>query len=178
MPPGMPAQGGAPQATPAPIHDIVGPVSFFSQPVWMAILAGVVLLAVLGLVIWLVRRKKTERPLTPKERAMSEISKLREEEGTVEPYAFGVRVSDALRTYLRDEFGVDAVTRTSVEFLESLRDNAIFNENEKAALSEFLESVDLLKYAHLSAGSEEIRLLLEIAERLVQGEKRVEEAKA
>ena len=64
-----------------------------------------------------------------------------------------------LRTYIRDQHGLDAVTRTSVEFLEVLRDNAAFTHNEKAALSEFLESVDLLKYARLPAAADDIRIL-------------------
>ena len=128
------------------------------------------LLALLILIIWLMRRRRAARALTPRERALAAISALRNEGVDAEPYAFGVQVSDALRTYLRDQYGVDAVTRTSVEFLEMLRDNMIFNANEKAALAEFLESVDLLKYARLGADSEEIRVLLEIAERLVHGE--------
>ena len=81
-----------------------------------------------------------------------------------------MRVSDALRTYIRDQHSLDAVTRTSVEFLEALRDNAAFTNNEKAAISEFLESVDLLKYARQAAAAAEIRILLEIAERVVRGE--------
>jgi hypothetical protein len=81
-----------------------------------------------------------------------------------------VKISDALRTYIRDQHGLDALTRTSVEFLEALRENAAFTDNEKAALSEFLESVDLLKYARLPAAADDIQSLLDIAERLVRGE--------
>ena len=50
------------------------------------------------------------------------------------------------------------------------RGDPAFTDNEKAALSEFLESVDLLKYARQSAAADDIRALLEIAERLVRGE--------
>ena len=84
-----------------------------------------------------------------------------------------MKVSDALRTYIRDQHGLDAVTRTSMEFLEALRDNAAFSDNEKAALSEFLESVDLLKYARqCPPAADDIQSLLDIAERLVRGESR------
>jgi hypothetical protein len=78
-----------------------------------------------------------------------------------------VKVSP-LRTYIRDQ-QPRRVTRTSLEFLEALRDNAAFSDNEKAR-SEFLESVDLLKYARMPAAAEEIQSLLAIAERLVRGE--------
>lgn len=164
----MPTQPPAP--TPAPIHDIAGPVWFFPYPLWMVVAAAAGLLVFIGLIIWLVRRARRARALTPKERALVALTDLRREGGEADPYAFGIKVSDALRAYIRDQHGLDAVTRTSLEFLGTLRDNAVFTENEKAALAEFLESADLLKYARQSAGAEEIQTLLSIAERLVRGE--------
>lgn len=164
----MPTQ--PPAATPAPIHDIAGPVWFFPYPLWMVFAAVAGLLVILGLIIWLVRRARRARALTPKQRALAALTELGREGGEADPYAFGIRVSDALRAYIRDQHGLDAVTRTSLEFLATLRDNAVFTENEKASLAEFLESADLLKYARLSAGASEIQTLLSIAERLVRGE--------
>lgn len=165
----MPTQP-QPSATPAPIHDIAGPVWIFPYPLWMVAAAAVGLLLLLALVVWLVRRARRARALTPRERALNVLADLRREGAGADPYAFGVRVSDALRAYIRDQHGVDAVTRTSMEFLESLRENVVFTENEKAALAEFLESADLLKYARQSAGAGEIDAILAIAERLVRGD--------
>jgi hypothetical protein len=165
----MPNQA-QPAATPAPIHDIADAVWFFPYPVWMLVLAALVLAGLVALAIWLVRRFRRPRPLTAREKALAALADLRRLGPEADPYAFGIQVSDALRTYIRDQHGLDAVTRTSLEFLETLRGNAVFNDNEKAALSEFLESVDLLKYARLSAGAEEIAELLSIAERVVRGE--------
>ena len=159
------------QATPAPIHDIAGPVWFFPYPAWMAVAAGLAFLVLVGLLFWFTRRKRPAPVLSARERALAALRELRSEASEADPYGFGVRVSDALRTYIRDQHGLDAVTRTSVEFLEALRDNAAFTNNEKAAISEFLESVDLLKYARQAAAAAEIRILLEIAERVVRGER-------
>ena len=158
------------QATPAPIHDIAGPVWFFPYPAWMVVAAGLAFLGLVGLIFWYTRRKRPAPALSARERALAALRELRGEASEVDPYGFGVRVSDALRTYIRDQHGLDAVTRTSVEFLEVLRDNAAFTNNEKAAISEFLESVDLLKYARQAAAAEEIRTLLELAERVVHAE--------
>ena len=163
MPPTAPA-------TPAPIHDIAGPVWFFPYPAWMVVAAGLAFLALVGLIFWYTRRRRPAPVLSARERALAALRELRGEASEVDPYGFGVRVSDALRTYIRDQHGLDAVTRTSVEFLEVLRDNAAFTSNEKGAISEFLESVDLLKYARQAAAAEEIRTLLELAERVVRGE--------
>jgi uncharacterized protein DUF4381 len=160
------------QATPAPIHDIAGPIWFFPYPAWMVAAAGLAFLALVGLIFWFTRRKRPAPVLTARERALAALRELRGEASEADPYGFGVRVSDTLRTYIRDQHSLDAVTRTSVEFLEVLRDNAAFTNNEKAAISEFLESVDLLKYARQAAAAEEIRILLEIAERVVRGESR------
>lgn len=158
------------QATPAPIHDIAGPIWFFPYPAWMVVAAGLAFLALVGLIFWFTRRKRPAAVLTARERALAALRELRGEASEADPYGFGVRVSDALRTYIRDQHSLDAVTRTSVEFFEVLRDNAAFTNNEKAAISEFLESVDLLKYARQAAAAEEIQILLEIAERVVRGE--------
>jgi Domain of unknown function (DUF4381) len=158
------------QPTPAPLHDIAGPVWLFPYPTWAIVAAAIAFLVLIGFVFWLTRRKRPAAPQTPQQRALAALTALRREGPEANPYDFGVRVSDALRTYIRDQHGLDAVTRTSVEFLEALRDNAVFTDNEKAALSEFLESVDLLKFARLSAAAEEIQSLLAIAERLVRGE--------
>ena len=136
----------------------------------MVVAAGLAFLALVGLLFWLTRRKRPASVLTPRERALAAVRELRGEASAADPYGFGVKVSDALRTYIRDQHGLDALTRTSVEFLEVLRDNPVFTDNEKAAISEFLESVDLLKYARQSAAAEEIQTLLEIAERVVRGE--------
>jgi hypothetical protein len=163
----MPA---APQPTPVPIHDIAGPVWLFPYPAWAVVAAAVAFLGLIGLIFWLTRRKRPVPVLTPKERALKALEQLRREAPEDDSYGFGIKVSDTLRTYIRDQHGLDAMTRTSVEFLEILRDNPAFTENEKAALSDFLESVDLLKYARLSAAADDIRSLLEIAERLVRGE--------
>jgi hypothetical protein len=166
----MPA---TPQPTPAPLHDIAGPVWLFPYPTWVIVAAAIAFLVLIGLAFWLTRRKRPVPPQTPRQQALAALEALRREGPEADSYDFGVRVSDALRTYIRDQHGRDAVTRTSVEFLEALCDNAVFTDNEKAALSEFLESVDLLKYARLPAAAEEIQSLLAIAERLVRGESTV-----
>ncbi len=163
----MPTQ----QATPAPIHDIAEPVWFFPYPVWMIVAAGLGLLALVVLIVWLARRPAKVRPLTPREKALAILARLGQEGAQADAYAFGVQVSDVLRTYIRDHHGLDAITQTSVEFLETIRANPVFTAAEKSSLAEFLEKADLLKYARLSADAEDIQALLDAAGRLVRGER-------
>lgn len=157
--------------TPAPIHDIVGPVWVLPYPLWMIIAAAVVLLAAVGLVSWaVVRLLRRKKPPTPREKALGVLDSLRTKIGTCEPYAFGILVSDAIRHYIYEQHGLAATNQTSLEFLESIRNNATFTANEKAGLSVLLEQTDLLKFARTSAGESEMISLLETAERLVRGE--------
>ena len=167
-----------PLPTPAPIHDIAGPVWLFPYPIWAVVAVALAFLALIGLVFWLTRSKRPAPLQTPRQRALAVLEELQREGPEADCYAFGVKVSDALRTYIRDQHGLDALTRTSVEFLEALRRNAAFTDNEKAALSDFLESVDLLKYARLPAAAEDIHSLLAIAERLVRGENAIQASAA
>ena len=157
--------------TPAPIHDIVGPVWFFPWPVWVVVLAAAGLLLVLGgltFLLWKLFTKKT--PPTARERALAVLESLRSSVSGTEPYAFGIVVSDAIRNYIHEQHGLHATTQTSLEFLEEIRANPVFTDNEKAGLSVFLEKTDLLKFARAEAGESEMIGLLETAGRLVRGE--------
>jgi hypothetical protein len=163
------APGAGPAATPAPLHDIAGPIWFFPYPVWMAIAAGVLLVAILVLIGWLIARRKP-RSVSLRERALKALGELRVQIPNARSYEFGVRVSDVLRGYIRDQRGLDAVNRTSIEFLETLRTNDRFTDNEKAALSDFLTHVDLLKYARQNADADQMNSLVDTAERVVKNE--------
>jgi len=157
--------------TPAPIHDIVGPVWFFPWPAWVVVcvvLGAILVLAVLFMgVRSLLGRKK---PPTPKERALAALERLRNAIAGADPYSFGIAVSDAIRNYIHEQHGLQATTQTSLEFLESISSNPVFTDNEKAGLAAFLEKTDLLKYARAEAGESEMIGLLETAGRLVRAE--------
>ena len=157
--------------TPAPIHDIVGPVWFFPWPAWVVVcvvLGAVLVLA--GLVMGVRSLLNRKKPPTPKERALAALERLRSAIAGADPYAFGITVSDAIRNYIHEQHGLQATTQTSLEFLESIASDPVFTDNEKAGLAAFLEKTDLLKYARAEAGESEMIGLLETAGRLVRSE--------
>ncbi|MFM8716986.1 MAG: DUF4381 family protein [Spartobacteria bacterium] len=162
----------APSPTPAPLNDIVGPVWFWPYPLWMTLLAGLVLLLILAGLVWLLKKLLTRKaaPLTNRQKALAALEALRSGIAGSDPYAFGVTVSDAIRSYIRAEHRLGATTQTSLEFLNSIRSNPLFSDNEKAGLTVFLEKTDLLKFAREQAGEGEMLDLLDIAARLVRGE--------
>lgn len=162
----------APSPTPAPLNDIVGPVWFWPYPIWMTAAAGVVLIALLAGIGWLVRKflARKATPPTNRQKALAALEVLRGGVVGADPYAFGVTVSDCIRAYIRAEHRLGATTQTSLEFLNSIRGNPLFSDNEKAGLTVFLEKTDLLKFARAEAGERELLDLLDIAARLVRGE--------
>ena len=162
----------APSPTPAPLNDIVGPVWFWPYPLWMTLVAGFVVLLILAGLVWLLKKLLTRKavPLTNRQKALAALEALRSGIAGADPYAFGVTVSDAIRSYIRAEHRLGATTQTSLEFLNSIRSNPLFTDNEKSGLTVFLEKTDLLKFARAEAGEREMLDLLDIAARLVRGE--------
>ncbi|MFZ4717703.1 MAG: hypothetical protein ACOYMT_09155, partial [Chthoniobacterales bacterium] len=66
----LPGAGGAGTApTPAPIHDIVGPLPFFTGPLWV-IVAVLLAVAVAGGVLWWFAGRRNAKRLTPRETAL------------------------------------------------------------------------------------------------------------
>lgn len=158
--------------TPAPLHDIVGPVWFWPFPIWITVLSGVGILGILIGLGWLAIKllKSRTRPPTNKQKALSALEAMRSRISSADPYAFGVGVSDALRSYLTAEYGLRATTQTSLEFLELIRSRSVFSENEKHGLGVVLEKTDMLKFARVGANDAELLDLLDIAARLVRSE--------
>jgi hypothetical protein len=138
----------------------------------MTLVAGFVALLILAGLVWLLKKLLTRKavPLTNRQKALAALEALRSGIAGADPYAFGVTVSDAIRSYIRAEHRLGATTQTSLEFLNSIRSNPLFTDNEKSGLTVFLEKTDLLKFARAEAGEREMLDLLDIAARLVRGE--------
>jgi len=134
------------------IRDIRGPKFIF--PPWLlpAVIAGAVLLAVgaWGLRRWL-RRRRQPRALLPFEIALQRLEEMR---ALMQPAAareFSIAVSDVVRRYIEERFGVTATHRTTEEFLHELLESSHAPlARHRAVLSEFLQQCDLVKFAGIS----------------------------
>ncbi len=172
--PPVPAPDAAPP-TPDPLaglRDIAPPVDVPWPPwVWWAIGVGsVIALALLTwLVIWLVNRRPKIPPPTPRQVALRALEDLRAHVGELDSYAFSVRVSDVLRTYVGAQFSLPVTSQTSPEFLASIADSPRFSSVDRQLLATFLERCDMLKFARISAHAEENGELLGAAAAFAQG---------
>jgi hypothetical protein len=134
------------------IRDIRGPKFIF--PPWLlpAVIAGVVLLALgaFGLWRWL-RRRRRPRVLLPFEIALQRLEEMRALMQPEDAREFSIAVSDVVRRYIEERFGVTATHRTTEEFLHDLLESSHAPlARHRALLSEFLQQCDLVKFAGMS----------------------------
>jgi Domain of unknown function (DUF4381) len=153
-------------------HEIAPPVDYSFVPAWAIFLASFVGLCLIGLIVWLFKRRKKPAlpPKTPREVALEELDLVANEIGTANPYQFSIRVSDILRRYVTHQYGLPLTRQTSIEFLTALAKTKSFSANEKFLLEDFLNRCDLIKFARYDATPADSRLLLEEASRFVKGE--------
>lgn len=152
-------------------HDIVPPVDYSLIPTWAVFAAVFLGLSLLGAIVWFVTRsRKRGAPIkSPRERAQAALDRITAEIEILSPYQFSIRVSDILRRYVTEQYGLPVTRQTSVEFLEGLRRAPTFSEEENMLLEDFLNRCDLIKFARYEATTADSRLLLEEAMRFVQG---------
>jgi len=152
-------------------HEIAPPVDYSFVPTWAIFLACFVALSLIGLIVWLVKRRKPAvPPKLPREIALEELERIGAEIEMTNPYQFSIGVSDILRRYVTHQYALPVTRQTSVEFLTALAKSSPFSASEKSLLEDFLNRCDLIKFARYEATSADSYLLLEEAMRFVKGE--------
>lgn len=159
-------------SVPAPLHDIVGPVTFFPYTLSEIIVGIGILFLLLGALFYWILRRRQKNKLTPREAALQALASLKKELMTGSDHDFGIHVSTLVRNYLNEVLGLAAPRQTTEEFLLSLQRDRRFSALEQEALSHFLCQSDVLKFAQGIAGAEERLALVSAAESFIQqGEK-------
>lgn len=153
-------------------HDIAPPVDYSLLPTWVIFCAVFLGLTAIGLIVWLIVRRRNRKPAvvrTPRDEAIERLESARAGIDEMTPYQFSIRVSDILRRYVTEQYQLPVTRQTSVEFLNALAAKRQFSEDEKSLLTDFLNRCDLIKFARYEATAEDSRLLLEEAFRFVKG---------
>lgn len=142
------------------IKDIKPPLSLPPNRVQQVLVSGLVLLLVSFAISCFIYWKKmasrkipTAVQLLPGEIALQELDRLLAEDllARREIKLFHLRISDILRRYIENRFGMKAPERTTEEFLIELSQakstgNALLG-SQKALLTDFLTQCDLVKFA-------------------------------
>jgi len=157
------------------LRDIAPPVEVPSTalPLWLILL--LVLLGLIGLALWwrhfLKSEKKRAPGMPPRERSLRLLHLMEERARNVEAYQFSIEVSDLLRDYVVEAYGLAMPQQTSEEFLQTIRYERVFPEWHKELLASFLRVADEFKYAHRDGSVSENLELLRQAVRFVEGQK-------
>src|SRR3979490_797666 len=158
-------------AAAADFHRMAPPIEYSLIPTGAVFVATLFALAIIGLIVWLIRRSRQHAPpaKSARERAVEALERIAEEIEISNPYQFSIRVSDILRRYVTEQYNLPVTRQTSVEFLSGLTKASPFSEEEKSLLEDFLNRCDLIKFARYEATTVDSRLLLEEATRFVKG---------
>jgi hypothetical protein len=76
--------------------------------------------------------------------------------------------SRALRRYFEARSGIPALEKTTLEFLNSLKDHPKLNAEASAALLEFMQHCDRVKFARASLSTAQRQSLTNSAQQLIQ----------
>jgi len=159
------------------IRDLKGPAELSRSYRWL-IYPVLALLAVAAAGYLLYRKffrreKKAAAAPPPRpahEIALEELERIRKaglpERGLVKEYYS--RVSDAVRRYLENRFGLRAPERTTEEFLQEMATTSHLNGDQQKLVAEFLEESDLVKFARYGPTEREIAGVFAAAVRLVE----------
>lgn len=165
------------------IKDIAGPVSFPANRAYIFIAAGcVIAIAAAIILIRRYRRRRSEEAyrVPPHEIAYMRLEKLLSS-GLIEEKRyreFTAEVSDILRHYIEDRFGLRAPERTTEEFLAEAGEGLPVDSRHKDILGDFLLHCDLVKFAAMEPSAEDVKRTFETCRDFVDTTKPREEVKA
>jgi len=153
------------------IRDIAPPINIPSGYEWLWWTLGVLVVIGLAVFIWLwLKQRKTAAKfvfeLPAHERARRQL------EAALglydQPKPFCIVVSDAVRLYLEERFGLRAPERTTDEFLGDLSRSSALTDLQKESLTQFLSACDMVKFARYEPQRPELESLYNSALRLIE----------
>ncbi len=110
------------------------------------------------------RLPKVARPHLKALKALKELERLMKEG---DDRRFVQEVSDVVRTYIQDRFGIRAPHRSTEEFLQEASQSDQLSVDNQTSLSGFLSQCDLVKFARQSANLDQMKQLLASARQFV-----------
>ena len=149
------------------IEDIRPPLPPPPSLTIVILLAILLVLAIIAYVLW-PNAKAAVAPPIPKEIALKRLENAIERVSSASSYDFGVEVSDILRNFIEQQFGIRAVRQTTNEFLNEASHATYFNLARREKLRHFLVTCDAIKFARVPAGPAENAALFEQASAFVK----------
>jgi len=153
------------------IRDIAPPVEIPDPFAWIWWALAGIAVVIAALLVWLWLRKRASQPpsipvIPAHERARRKLEQALDLYD--QPKPFCIIVSDAVRLYLEERFGLRAPERTTEEFLNDLSRSAALVDTQKDSLKEFLSACDMVKFARYEPQRPELEALYGSALRLIE----------
>jgi len=153
---------------PDEMEDIRPPIADSPSLMIVAILACLLILALVAYFVWPNPKSRAVLPPLPKEVARRRLEALKQGIGTKTGYDFSIKISDVLRSFIEQHFGIKAVRQTTIEFLMEASKNSHFDLAQQERLRHFLLTCDSIKFARANAGVRENETLFEQAAAFVE----------
>ena len=159
------------------IHDIKGqmryPLTFREMLPWIAGLWLLATLVILAVCLMQLRRRREAGADKPKDPAyivaLRELDKWRGDKfwAPDKQKSYYSGITDALKNYIEDRFGVDAPEMTTAELFDALKQAEDLPAELREELRELFECADFVKFAKHTASQEENARALPTAVRFV-----------
>jgi hypothetical protein len=165
---------------PDDIYDIRPPYFYLKSLTWLWVLLGtlVPIALVTALVFWL-RSRRVARAKSAYELTLEKLEKARALLNDQNPEPYAVLVSETIRSYLGQRFHTPSTRRTTEEFLRQMQaDTTTPLAEHRDLLRGFLESCDLVKFAHYQPGRDELEQVQQRAVSFVTATRPLEGATA
>lgn len=165
-----------PKKTPVNIAEVI---PYF---IWLIVAAAVILLVIFLIRKW--KRKESvfkviEKPKEPAHIiAFRDLDKMKRdklwERGNVKE--FYTQLTEILRVYIENQFGILAMEQTSIEIIEDLREEVLFDKHLVDIIQDILANADFVKFAKANPLGDENQMALTHAYEIVaSSHKAVEE---
>ena len=157
----------------AELRDIADPVDMPVPWWWWVLAAFVTCTALAALGWWWHRRRQARsvpRTVTAHEAALAKLDALLAEDLLADGYLklFYLRLSDIVRHYIEDRFGLRAPEQTTDEFLVALANAPQIRGDHQQLLRRFLRQADMVKFAKFKPGADETGGAVEAARRFIE----------
>lgn len=154
------------------IDRVRGPVEIPSLETWhiaLIILVAFIAIVVIGLKLYKNIRpeKKSHAPESPYKTAIAELQSAAKLTAN-DDEQFAVLSSKALRRYFETGKGINSFGKTTSEFLKSLNNHSLLNDDARQSLTECLRHCDRVKFARATLNQAERQALTKSALELIQ----------
>lgn len=161
-----------PELPPGPSLDRMrGPVEIPVLEPWQIVAIALLIFAIAGLLGWIllqkIRKQTNLAPIAPKDAALAEL-KSAAETTDEDDERFAVLSSLALRRYFEEGKGIQALGKTTEEFLKRLNEHTCLTEDSRKSLAAFMQRCDRVKFAQAPLTAAERLELTESALELIR----------